>query len=123
MAAAVLTGALVGLVTVLLTSGSLRGCELARGTATCGGGPGFLLLVVIFVVAVLLGGALLRAFGVNDPGSTAFLGVGLLTVVALLVLVDVLMSGWMLLVIPAVGAAAFALAHWVTTAVVEPADG
>ena len=123
MAAAVLTGALVGLATVLLTSGSLRGCEVVGGTATCGGGPGFLLLLVIFVVAVLLGAALLRAFGVNDPGSTSFLGVGLLAVVALLVLIDVLMSWWMVLVIPVVGAAAFALAHWVTTAIVEPADG
>jgi len=121
MAASVLTGVVVGLVTVALTWGSLRGCEMTRGTATCGGGPGFLLLLVIVVVAVLLGAGLLRALRVNDPGSTSFLGVALLTAVALLFLVEVLGSGWMIVVIPVVAAATFALAHWVTTAFVEPA--
>jgi hypothetical protein len=120
MTAAVLTGVVVGLVTVGLTWGSLKGCEVTRGTATCGGGPGLLLLVVIVVVAALLGAALLRAFRVNDPGSTSFLGVALLTVVALLFLIDVLSSGWMIVVIPLVAAGTYALAHWVTTAFVEP---
>ena len=37
-----------------------------------------------------------------DPGSTSFLAVGLLAVVALLFLVDVLFDWWMIIVIPVV---------------------
>ena len=66
---------------------------------------------------------LLRAFGVSDPSSTSLLGVGLLAVIALLFLINVLMSWWMVLVIPLVAAGTFALAHWVTTAFVETTDG
>ncbi len=123
LAAAVATGALVGLVVVALTWGSLQGCDLVRGTRTCGGGAGLLLLVTIMVVSVLLGGALLRLWGVSDPGSTSFLAVALLAVLALLFLIDVLSSWWMVLVIPVVAAGTFALSHWVTTAFVEPSGG
>jgi membrane protein implicated in regulation of membrane protease activity len=71
---------------------------------------------------IYLGGALLKAFRVPDPGSTSFLAVGLLAVVALLFLVDVLFSWSMIIVIPVVAMATYALAHWVTTAFVEPAE-
>jgi hypothetical protein len=74
------------------------------------------------VAMVLIGSVLLRAFGVPDPGSTSFLGVGLVAVVALLFLVDLLFLWWMVIAIPAVAVASFALAHWVTTAFIEPAD-
>ena len=61
-----------------------RGCEAVRGTSSCGGGPGFTLLVATFAVCVLLGSALLRTFLIPDPGSSSFLAVGLVAVVALL---------------------------------------
>ncbi len=54
-------------------------------------------------------------FGVPDPGSTSFLAVGLLTVVALLFLVDLLFNWWMIIVIPCVTLLTFALSRWVTT--------
>ncbi len=120
MTAAVITGVLVGVITVGLTSASLNLCEIVKGTSSCGG-PGFLLLVAIMIAMVLLGAVLLRAFGVPDPGSTSFLAVGLLAVVALLFLVDVLFNWWMIIVIPACAVATFALSHWVTTAFIEPA--
>ena len=120
MTAAVITGVLVGVITVGLTWASLNLCEVVKGTSSCGG-PGFLLLVAIMVAMVLLGGVLLRAFGVPDPGSTSFLAVGLLAVVALLFLVDVLFNWWMIIVVPACAVATFALSHWVTTAFIEPA--
>lgn len=119
MPAALLTGAVVGLLVVVLTWGALHLCEVFRGTSTCGD-PGFFLLLAILVVAVLAGSALLRAFGVPDPGSTSFLGVGLVSVVALLFLGDLLFEWWMVVAIPVVAVAAFALSHWVTTAFVEP---
>lgn len=120
MAAAIITGVLVGVITVGLTWASLNLCEIVKGTSSCGG-PGLLLLVAILVAMVLLGAVLLRAFGVTDPGSTSFLAVGLLAVVALLFLVDVLFNWWMIIVIPACAVATFALSHWVTTAFIEPA--
>ena len=120
MTAAIVTGALVGLLAVGLTWGVMRGCEALQGTSSCGD-PGYLLLIAILVVAVVLGAVLLRAWGVPDPGSTSFLGVGLLAVVALLFLVDVLFDWWMVIAIPVVSVLTFVLSHWVTTAIVEPA--
>ncbi len=119
--AAILTGAVVGVLTVGLTWASLRLCEVVQGTSSCGN-PGFFLLLAIMIAMVLAGGALLRAFGVPDPGSTSFLGMGLVAVIVLLFLVELLFAWWMILVIPAAAMAAYALAHWVTTAFVEPVE-
>lgn len=119
--AAVLTGLLVGALVVALTAGSLRLCTSVKGTSSCGG-PGFFLLVAILVVAVLVGAALLRGAHVPQPGSTSFLAVGLLSVVALLFLVDQLFEWWMVIAIPLVSVLTFVLSHWVTTAFIEPGD-
>lgn len=119
--ASALTGLLVGLLMVGLTVASLRACEGIRGTSTCGG-PGLLILVIILVVLVMVGQLLLKLLRVPDPGSTSFLAVGLIAVVALLFLIDVILDWQMIIVIPIVGMAAFLLSHWVTTAFVEPAD-
>ena len=122
MPAAIVTGALVGALTVGLTWAALRGCEAVKGTSSCGG-PGLLLLVVILILAILLGSFLLRAFGVPDPGSNSFLAVGLLAVLTLLFLMDALFSWWILVVVPVLAILTFALAHWVTVAFIEPAEG
>ena len=105
---------------VVLTWLSLRGCEAVRGTASCGGGPGFLLLIATFVVCILLGGALLKVFQIPDPGSSSFLGVGLVAVVSLLFLIDVLDHWSMLIVIPVISVGAFLASVWVTKTFVEP---
>src|SRR5829696_3602067 len=73
--AVLLVGAVVGLAAVLLTYGSLRLCDVATGTATCGGGPGLLLMLAILISLTYLGGWLLRGFGISDAGSTSFLAV------------------------------------------------
>jgi hypothetical protein len=118
--AAAVTGVAIGLLLVGMTAGALQGCEAVRGTATCGG-SGVVILVVIMAALVALGGVLLRLFNVPDPGSTSFLAVGMVAVISLLFLLDVLLSWWMLLVIPAISVAMYLLAYWVTTAFVEPA--
>ena len=120
MAASVVTGLLVGVLTVGATWGSLRLCEVLQGTPSCGD-PGFILLVAILVAMVVVGALLLRAWGVPDPGSTSFLAVGLLAVVALLLLVDVLFEWWVIIAIPVVAMLTFTLSHWITTSVIEPA--
>jgi hypothetical protein len=119
--ASALTGLLVGLLMVGLTVAALRACEQVRGTSTCGG-PGLLILVIILVLLVMVGQVLLRAFRVPDPGSTSFLAVGLIAVVALLFLIDVILDWQMIIVIPLVGVVTFLLSHWVTTAFVETSD-
>lgn len=117
--AAVLAGLLVGALIVAATAGSLRLCTEVKGTSSCGG-PGLFLLVAILIVAVLVGAGLLRAARVPEAGSTSFLAVGLLSVVALLFLVGQLFAWWMIIVIPIVSVCTFLLSHWVTTTYVDP---
>lgn len=118
--AAGVTGLVVGLLGVGASYLSLRLCSVIKGTTSCGG-PGLLLLLAILIVLVIAGGALLRAFHVPDPTSTSFLAVGLLAVIALLFLVEVLLSWTMVIVIPVVAAVTYLLSHWVTTEFIEPA--
>jgi hypothetical protein len=117
--AALVTGLLVGLITVGLVWASLRLCELVRGTSSCGN-PGFLLLVAVLVAAGLVGGSLLRVFGVAEGGSTSFLAMGLVAVALMLVLGDHLFAWWMILAVPVVAMVAYLLAQRLTTATVEP---
>ncbi|MBA2955365.1 hypothetical protein GON03_13595 [Nocardioides sp. MAH-18] len=114
-------GALVGLLMVGLTWGSLRTCEQVQGTSSCGR-AGYPMLLFVLVVAVVVGAMLLRLCLVPDPVGTSFLGTGLTTVLALLFLVDQLDQPAMVVVVPVLAAACFAAAHWVTTTFVEPGD-
>jgi hypothetical protein len=117
--AVLLVGAVVGLVAVLLTWGSLRLCDAATGTASCGGGPGLLLLLAILIALTYLGGWLLRGFDIDDAGSTSLLAVGLLAVVAMLFLVDSLDEWSGVVAVPVVTIAAYALSWRVTATLVE----
>ena len=119
--AAAVTGLVVGGAMVLLTWLSLRGCEAVRGTSSCGGGPGFVLLLVTFVLCVYLGSALLKAFVIPDPGSSSFLAVGLVAVVALLFLIKVITTWPMIIVIPILSVAAYLASVWVTETFVDTA--
>ncbi|MGA8248720.1 MAG: hypothetical protein WB797_17565 [Nocardioides sp.] len=118
---AVLTGALVGLALVGLTSASLHLCSSMRGTSSCGR-PGLLLLLVITAAAVALGSVLLRIAGVASSGSTSLLAVGLLVVIILLALLPVIFRWWMVIVVPLAAMLTYAAAWWVTTTYVEPGE-
>jgi hypothetical protein len=118
---ALLTGAIVGLALVGLTSATLHLCSSMRGTSSCGK-PGILLLLVITVAMVVLGSVLLRLAGVDAHGSTSFLGVGLLVVIILLALLPVIFHWWMVIVVPLVGMLTYAAAWWLTTTYVEPGE-
>lgn len=120
LVAAVLTGLVVGLGAVALTSGGMEACEAVRGTSACGRGPGFALLLAITGVLVALGSVALRALRHPGPLGTSLLGVGLLAV-AVLVLADHVFETWMAAVVPVLGAAAYALGHAVVTYANEPA--
>ena len=112
----------MGLLGAVLTYGGLQGCELVRGTDSCGDGPGGLLLLAILVVMVIAGGGLLAWLRVPDPRSTSFLGVGLTAVVVVVALLEKLFSAWMFVVVPLVAAAAYLLAWWVSSRLVEQLD-
>ncbi len=71
---------------------------------------------------VVLGSLLLRLAGVDSPGSTSFLGVGLLVVVILLALLPVISDPWMVVVVPAVAMLTYAAAWWLTSTYVEPGE-
>ena len=117
--AALVTGLVAGLLTVGLVWGSQGACEIVRGTSSCGN-AGFLLLLAVFVAVGWSGGALLRAFGVSEGGSTSFLAMGLVAVVLLLVLGEFLFAWWMVVAVPVVAMVAYVVAHRVSTAMVEP---
>jgi hypothetical protein len=113
--AAAVTGLVVGGAGAGGTYAALRACEAVRGVSTCGGAPGFFILVAILALMVLLGMLMLKAFKVNDSGSTSFLAVGIVAVVAMLALLDAIYSPWMFVVVPLLSTAAYLLSHWVTT--------
>ena len=118
---ALLVGAVAGLALVAMTSAGLHACTALRGTSSCGK-PGILLLLAATALTVVLGSLLLRLGGVDSPGSTSFLGVGLLVVVILLALLPVISDRWMVVVVPVVAMLTFAAAWWLTTTYVEPGE-
>ena len=117
--AVLLVGAVVGVAAVLMTYGSLRLCDAATGTASCGGGPGLLMLLAILIALTYLGGWLLRGFGISDAGSTSFLAVGLVAVVAMLFFVDSLDEWSGAVLVPVVTVLAYALSWRVTATLVD----
>jgi hypothetical protein len=119
-AAAVLGGLAAGLGLVVLTWLGFRGCEAVRGTSSCGTGPGMVALVLVVVLAVVLGGVVLRALKVPDPVLTSFLGTGMTGIVCLLFLVDQLDHWSMVLAVPAITVATFLVSWKVTTTYVDP---
>ena len=113
--AAAVTGLVVGGAGAGGTYAALTACEAVRGVSTCGGAPGFFILVAILALMILLGMLLLKALEVSDPGSTSFLAVGIVAVVVMLTLLDAIYSPSMFVVIPVLSALAYLLSHWVTT--------
>ena len=116
--AAAAAGAVVGALAVLLAWLATSTCDVVRGTSSCGGGPGLLILAAVLVLLGYAGGLLLRVFGVPDAGSTSTLAVGILTVLVLVFLLGSIDEWWMVIAIPVAGVLAFCGSWWVTTSVV-----
>jgi len=117
--AALITGLLSGLAAVLVAIAASRGCEAVRDSSGCGGGLGLLATVALLAIEVLIGANLLKAWRISDPYSTSFLGVGIVAIIAMLTFLSHLDSVWMLLVIPLMTAASFALSWWVTVRFID----
>ena len=59
LAAAAATGVAVGVLAVVLSWLATSACEAVRGTSSCGGGPGFLILLVVLALLAVAGAWLL----------------------------------------------------------------
>ena len=116
--AAAVTGLVVGGLAVLLSWLAGRGCEAVRGTSACGGGPGFLILLLVLALLALAGGWLLARFGEPESGSTSLLAVGIMAVLVLLFLLGSLDEWWAAIAVPVTAVVAYCGSWWVTNAVV-----
>ena len=121
--AAAVAGVVIGGLAVLLSWLATSACDVVRGTSSCGGGPGLLILVVVLAVLAYAGGLLLRIFGVPDAGSTSVLAVGILAVLVLVFLLGSIDRWWMIIAIPVAAVLAYGASWWVTTAVVGDDEG
>ena len=121
--AAALTGVVIGGLAVLLASLATTGCEAVRGTPSCGGGPGLLILIAVLVLLAYAGGWLLRLFALPDPGSTSILAVGIMAVLVMVFLLGSTDAWWMVIAMPVVTVIAFCASWWVTTAVMDDDAG
>lgn len=120
--AALVTGLLMGLLIVGLTAAFERGCAAIRGTSSCGS-AGLWLNLLSLIIAIVVGSLLLKLFGQTDTGSTSFLAVGLVVVIAMLFFLGSIFSWQMIIVIPVLSALAYLAAQWVTSSFVgAPAD-
>lgn len=115
--AAAVTGVVVGGLAVLLAWLAGRGCETVRGTSSCGGGPGFLILLVVLAVLALAGAWLLARFGVPDAGSTSLLAVGIMAVLVMVFLLGSLDQWWSAIAVPVTAAVGYGVSWWVTNVV------
>lgn len=118
ISAAAATGVVVGVLAVLLAWLSTSACDVVRGTSSCGGGPGLLILVVVLAALAYVGSVLLRIFSVPEAGSTSVLAVGILAVLVLVFLLGSIDQWWMVIAIPVAAVIAYCASWWVTTAVV-----
>ncbi len=115
--AAVVTGLVVGGLSLLIAWLAAAGCDAVRGTSACGGAAGLPILLVGLVLLAWVGGVLLRAWGVADPFSTSILAVGVLAVLVMLFLLGSIDEWWAVIAVPLLAMASYTGAWWVTTAV------
>ena len=116
--AAAATGVAVGLLAVLLAWLASVGCEAVRGTSACGGGPGFLILLLVLVALAMAGSWLLDRFGVPESGSTSLLAVGIMAMLVMVFLLGSLDAWWAAIAIPVTAVVGYTASWWVTHAVV-----
>lgn len=110
--ASIITGLVVGLVTVGLGLVALAIFSEVRGVASGGGRWGSLTFVVVAFIGFVSGELLLSAFGSNQARLTSFLGIVLGIVAILGLFLGLADTGWALLIVPVLGAMTYAAAHW-----------
>jgi hypothetical protein len=110
--ASIITGAVVGLVSVGLGVLALTIFESVRGVSSGGGLWGGIAFTAIAIGAALLGESLLRGFGSRSARLTSSLAVVLVIVAVLGLFLDLADSWAALVLVPLLGVAAYSLSHW-----------
>jgi hypothetical protein len=118
MSAAVMIGAIVGAFMTLAIWFSGTVSQWTRGTSSLGD-TGAIILIAVFVLAVVVGGYLLRLAGARSPFTISFLGSALVAVVSMLFLTEVFNNAWGVIIAVILTAAAYALSYWVTTTYID----
>lgn len=111
--AAAVTGVAVATTGILLVWLSLQACSSVRGVSSCGG-VGLLAIVLTLVAQGAVGTLLLGLLGVTAARSTAVLGVGVTSFVAMVLLYASVSGPWLSAALLVVTPAAFVLAEGVT---------
>jgi hypothetical protein len=120
--AAAIVGAVCGVVGVLLTSLGEQGCNAVPARSSCGS-VGVILLVAVTAGCILLGALLLRALSVPDAVLVSFFGVAAALIVILWFFLGSVFSTRMLVVVPLLTAAAFAVSAIATKALAATTNG
>ncbi|NGN95144.1 hypothetical protein G5C66_20695 [Nocardioides sp. KC13] len=118
LSAAVMIGAIVGAFMALAVWFSGTVSQWTRGTSSLGD-TGAIVLIAVFVLAVALGGYLLRLAGARSPFTISFLGSALVAVLSMLFLTELFNYAWGVIIAVILTAAAYALAYWVTTTYID----
>ncbi|GGU23164.1 hypothetical protein [Nocardioides albus] len=118
MSAAVMIGAIVGAFMTLAIWFSGTVSQWTRGTSSLGD-KGAIILITVFVLAVVVGGYLLRLASARSPFTISFLGSALVAVVSMLFLTELFDHAWGVIVAVILTAAAYALSYWVTTTYID----
>ncbi|AXT86264.1 hypothetical protein C6I20_14460 [Aeromicrobium sp. A1-2] len=113
--ASIITGAVVGLVSIGFALLALEIFTQVRGVASGGGRWGSLTFVVVAFGAFFLGNLLLSAFGTAQPGLISFLGVVLAIVAILALFLGLAETQWAFLLVPTLGALTYATSNWLIT--------
>lgn len=120
--ASLITGVVVGLLSVVLGLGALELFSWLRGVASGGGTWGSLTFVVVAFIAFVAGELLLSGFGVANPRLTSFLGVALTIVVILGLFLEESDTRMAVVIVPAIAATAFTIGHWLMAAAEASAE-
>jgi hypothetical protein len=110
--ASLITGLLVGLVSVGLGLIALAIFNDVRGVASGGKQWGSLTFVVVTFIAIILGDLLLTAFGTARAGLISFLGVVLAIVAILGLFLEMADDNRALVLVPVLGAVTYLASQW-----------